>query len=116
MTTDHDPNLVDLLTEVLTCSNTFSSIDTTTLATVNAIVADVLVGLAQRGYGIAPVPAIARWCVDQLGYPFDMHTDVPPPPILRRAIVAEWVARDGDGDPETARYIEQTAAEEGRWA
>lgn len=115
MTTDHDPNLVDLLTEVLLCSDELSRV-TGTVDQVNTIVADVLVGLAQRGYGIAPVPAIARWCVDQLGYPFDMRTDVPPPPQLRRAIVAEWVARDGDGDPETARYIEQTAAEEGRWA
>lgn len=77
---------------------------------------DLVVGLAERGYEVAPVRDIVSWFVSQTGYPFDMRTEAPPPEFLRRALVAEWIARDGDGTPETAAFIERTCAEEGGWS
>lgn len=82
------------------------------------LVDGVLEGLAARGLMIVEADdmlAAARWIVDQLGYPFDQRADVPAPEPLRRAIVAAWIARDGDGNLETAAFIERTCAEEGGW-
>ncbi len=88
----------------------------TSPADLDSLVADVLCALAASGYGVAPMPEIARWFVDVLGYPFDMHTDVPPPPQLQRAITVAWIAKDGDGTQQTADLIARVVAEEGGWA
>ena len=109
--TMHDP--LTVLSEAISIVGLADRYDHSDLA------AELLAHLAERGWVLDRTEdaiAAAHWCVDQLGYPFDMHTDVPVPEPLRQRIVATWIARDGDGTLETARFIARTCAEEGGWS
>ena len=59
---------------------------------------------------------IARWIVDQIGYPADVRTSEPPSAPWQQRIEDIWVERDGEpNNPDLNEDIRCFIAEEGGW-
>ena len=59
---------------------------------------------------------IARWIVEQWGYPVEVGTEKPPPEPWRRRIEDAWVERDGDpNNPDYDEDIRIMVGVEGGW-